>query len=169
MPRTVPRAQWAVAIPHTRVRQQHASIRPSNRVRVTTAFGTTQGFIRNVETEINWNQRILKGPATVLAFLVLGRAVTFRQGAGALWRNIHEQHDCNPEVSARAALAINPLTQFSARLEVWHELLRHKHVLANLGIPACAWRAAIQVEAAKPADLCALTLGRSHFAETGRR
>jgi hypothetical protein len=50
-------------------------------------------------------------------------------------------------------LTIHPLTQFPARLEVRNILLRHRHPLSGLRIPACVRRAVVDLITAEAADL----------------
>jgi len=55
MLKAAPRVQWIVAIRHKRVRQLHASARPSNFVRMVAGFGVTQILFDNLRAAINWS------------------------------------------------------------------------------------------------------------------
>ena len=61
----------------------------------------------------------------------------------------------------RYSRRINPLPQFLAGLEMRDELLRHLNLVASFGIPARALRSIVDREAAKSADLNALTLNKA--------
>src|SRR5690606_2692696 len=59
-------------------------------------------------------------------------------------------------IALQLALAVHPLPQFLARLEMRDELLGHVDLLAGLGVTADTRRPVVQTETAEPANLDAL-------------
>src|SRR5450830_827685 len=71
-------------------------------------------------------------------------------------RCLHNGGKCLVFLDGLPHHGIDTLTQFLARLEVWHALFRHHYFVTRLGIATYARRPAIQRKAAKTTNLNAL-------------